>query len=103
MPAYEVPLSAQPQFFNIKLGSTTYRVNLYWSNATGSWNIDLYDQTGTTPIITGIPLVTGTDLLAPYGYMNFGGQLVVQTDGDINAIPTYSNIGTSSHLYFVTP
>jgi hypothetical protein len=54
-------------------------------------------------LVSGIPLVTGVDLLAPYAYLGFGGELLVATDGNTAAVPTYANLGTGSHLYFVTP
>jgi hypothetical protein len=45
--------------------------------------------------------VTGTDLFEPFAYLNFGGKLVAQTDHDSGAIPTYENLGNTSHVYFV--
>ncbi len=44
---------------------------------------------------------TGSDLLAPYAYLNFGGKLVAQTTNDTNAVPTMANLGSSGNLYFV--
>jgi hypothetical protein len=41
----------------------------------------------------GVPLVTGVDLLAQYAYLGFIGSLVVQTDHDPDATPTYENLG----------
>ena len=49
------------------------------------------------------PLVPGVDLLAQYRYLGFTGSLVVQTDNDPNADPTYDSLGQTSQLYFVTP
>ncbi|MNU03634.1 hypothetical protein D3C72_2477290 [compost metagenome] len=54
------------------------------------------------PILTGIPVVTGLDLLAQYAYLGFGGMLIVQTDHDADAVPTLGNIGIAGRLYFVT-
>jgi hypothetical protein len=53
--------------------------------------------------LSGVPIITGADLLAQYAYMNFGGQLRAQTDGNLTAVPTYENLGNAGHLYFVTP
>lgn len=98
----EVPLTSVPQTFSIQLGPTTYNMNLYWNNnAEGGWTLDIADN-NNNPIVQGIPIVTGADLLAQYGYLNFGGQLVAYTDGDPLVPPTYTNLGTSSHLYFTT-
>lgn len=98
--SYEVPLEAAAQTFQIALAGVTYSVTLWWSSAANCWDISIADS-NQVPIIDSIPLVTGVDLLGPFGYLNFGGQLVVQTDHDNDAIPTFENLGTTSHLYFV--
>jgi len=99
---YEIPLNPNPQTFNINLGGTEYQLTVYWNDFTGCWNVDIYDDTGTIPKITSLPFVTGCDLLAPYAYMNWGGMLIAQTDGDIYTPPNFQNLGTTGHLYFVT-
>jgi len=98
--SYEIPLEPNPQTFQIALAGVTYSVTLWWSTAGNCWNISIADS-NQVPIISSIPLVTGMDLLEPFAYLEFGGQLVVQTDHDITAIPTYTNLGTTSHVYFV--
>lgn len=98
---FEVPLSGNSQSFNIVLANVTYRLTLTWRNAAGcGWILDIADSSGN-PIVQGIPLVTGADLLAQYRYLGFVGSLVVKTDANPDAIPTYDNLGTTSHLYFV--
>lgn len=99
---YEIPLIAGPQSLNIVLAGVEYQLFLNWNDFASVWVLDIYDQTGTTPIVTGIPLVTGADLLEQYAYMNFGGMLIAQTDGDIYTPPSFSTLGATSHLYFVT-
>lgn len=103
MNAYEIPLSAQAQSFSISLAGVTYNLMLMWRQVDGfgGWVLDIADQS-KTPILQGIPLVTGCDLLGQYGYLGFGGGLWVLTDGNSTAVPTYSNLGASSHLYFYT-
>lgn len=101
MSAFEIPLSTEAQQFKISLGGTTYGVNLYWNEQSGSWCIDLSDSSGN-PLLNGIPLVANVNLLEQYAYLNIGGQLIVQSDNDPNAAPTSDNLGTVSHLYFVT-
>lgn len=97
---YEIPLTSKAQNFLIDLASTTYSIYLFWNVAVSCWMINLNDASGN-PIIQGIPLVTGADLLAQYSYMNLGGALIVQTDFATDDIPTLSNLGAESHLYFV--
>jgi hypothetical protein len=63
------------------------------------WVVDLLDDQDN-PVVSGIPLVTGANLLEQYDYLNFGGQLIVQTDHDVDKIPTFENLGDECHLYF---
>lgn len=97
---YIVPLLPTPQTFEITLGTTTYNLTVKWNTVSICWVLDIADTANTT-IVSGIPLVTGADLLAQYGYLNFGGKLIVQTDNAPNAVPTYANLGADSKLYFV--
>ena len=99
---FKLPLSPKPQTLSISLAGVVYKLRLTWNSQNLSWQIDIADASGN-PIISGIPLVTGTDLLAPYAYMNFGGALVATTDGDTYAKPTYQNLGAAGKLLFVTP
>jgi len=98
---FEVPLSPTPQRFSIPLAGVTYRMAVKWIETPGGgWILDIADALGQ-PILGGIPLVTGADLLAQYSYMGFGGSLIVQTDSDPDAVPTFDTLGKTSHLYFV--
>lgn len=95
---FEIPLSAQSQSLQITLANVVYQLTVQWRNAAG-WILDIASMTGD-PIIQGVPLVTGVDLLAQYRYLGIGGSLVVSTDADLDAVPAYENLGTTSHLYF---
>jgi hypothetical protein len=98
----EIPMSATPQAFSIQLGMTTYSLTVTYRDIDdGGWLLDIADADGNS-LVAGIPLVTGTNLLAQYPDLGFEGGLWVQTDGATpDATPTFDNIGTSSHLYFV--
>lgn len=127
---YEIPTSSSPQKFSITLAGIAYNLQLLYhdvnagqftSNLTNistalgldnvgtlvdpnnisSWILDISDQ-NNNPILVGIPLITGIDLLYQYQYLNFGGALVVSTDGDLSSVPTFGNLGTFGHLWFVT-
>jgi hypothetical protein len=43
---------------------------------------------GNLPIVNGIPLVTGVDLLAQYRYLGFSGRLWVQGADNPDDVPT---------------
>ncbi len=101
MAVYEIPLSPTPQRFSITLAGVEYILTVKWNAAQDAgWTVDIADAFGAA-ILSGVPLVTGADLLAQYAYLNFGGQLVVQTDHDTDAVPTFDNLGETSHLFFV--
>jgi hypothetical protein len=102
MAVFEVPLSPAAQTFSIALGGTTYQLTLVWRDAVeGGWFVDFADANGAA-ILSGVPLVTGVDLLDQYAHLGFVGSLIVQTDHDTDALPTFDNLGVRSHLYFVT-
>ncbi len=102
MPNFEIPLTPNPQSFVISLSGVNYRLTAQWRNAVGAgWVLDIADS-GGTPIIQGIPLVTGVNLLDQYDYLNLGGVLWCQTTADPDAVPTFENLGVDSHLYWFT-
>jgi len=98
---YEIPTSSDNQIFRISLAGVYYSFNLYWNKINTTWMIDIAD-TNNNPIISGIPLVANVDLLKPYGYLNFGGQLIAQTDQAPDVPPDFNSLGLTGHLYFVT-
>lgn len=102
MATYEVPLSAEPQTFLIDLVGILYRMTVRWCGAMSAWVMDL-DTPEEVPVLHGVPIVTGTDLLGQYEYLGIGGQLRAQTLGDLESIPTFENLGTNGVLFFITP
>ena len=100
---FAVPLQPNPQTMVISLGGTAYQLTLNYQNTEmGGWTLDIADASGK-PILSGLPLVTGHDMLEQYGYLNFGGELWVQTTSDPDAVPTFENLGSDGMLYWVTP
>lgn len=99
---YEIPLSPDPQRFTIALSGVEYQLTLAYRNAEeGGWVLDIADKQGTA-IVQGIPLVTGSDLLAQYRHLGFTGRMAVQGSIDLTAVPTFENLGTESFLLWVT-
>jgi len=100
---YPIPLQAQPQELTIQLGGVTYTLTLNYRNTDmGGWVLDIGDS-NNSPILQGVPLVTGANLLAQYEYLDFGGALYCQTTSDPDAVPTFENLGTDGMLYWVSP
>lgn len=102
MATYEIPLSPEAQTFSIDLAGVEYQLTLVWNSIANIWVLNLTTANGNSPILSGIPLVANTDLLAPYGYLNLGGQLVAKTDNNPFNPPTYENLGVTGRLYFIT-
>jgi hypothetical protein len=96
-----IPLQANNQVITATLAGTQYQLTIRWNDANQAWTLDIADSTGSNQIISGIPLVTGGDLLAPYAYLNLGGQLIVQTANNTDAVPTLANLGSTGNLYFL--
>lgn len=99
MATYEIPLDAKPQKFSIALSGVTYQITMKWSAYGQSWIFDIADSDGV-PIVSGISIVTGVDLLGQYEYLNFKGELRVNTDDGLP--PNFSNMGTTAKVYWVT-
>lgn len=102
MALYSLPLSPEPQSFNTQLGASSYNLTLEWSTANNTWVLHISD-TNDNRLLSSLPLVAGTDLLEPYGYLNFGGSLYAVTDGDLLTPPTFENLGTLGLVIFETP
>jgi len=99
---FEVPLNPEPQRFTITLGGVDYRLTVQYRQAGGiGWVLDIADA-NNQPLASGIPLVTGVDLLAQYRHLEFGGRLWVQGAADPDDVPTYEDLGIGSHVFWVT-
>jgi hypothetical protein len=97
---FQIPLQGIAQQFTIDLNGVTYTLTVKWNDSPDAgWAMDIADEQ-QNPLACYIPLVTGTDLLEGLEYLGIGGSLVVYTEGDATAVPTFENLGTGSNLYF---
>jgi len=99
---YLIPLQPTPQTLTISLAGIQYQLTAKWNNISQNWNVDIADNNGN-PILTGIAMVTGADLLEQFKYLEIGGMLLAQTSSNVVAPPTFTNLGSDGNLYFVTP
>ena len=98
---FEIPLPATPQRFKITLSGSDYWIALTFKNINdGGWVLAIENSSGEK-LVSGIPLVTGIDLLGQYKYLGFNGGLRGQTTADPDAVPTFENMGAASKLYWV--
>lgn len=99
---YEVPTQPESQTFTVSLGGVTYEFTLTWCPPAACWTLDIADDQGN-PIVQGLQLITGADLLEQFEYLEIGGSLLVQSDFDPAMVPNYGSLGSTGHLYFVAP
>lgn len=99
---FSIPLKPEAQTFKTTLSGVDYWLTLtYIDVEEGGWILTIADAS-QNPIIAGIPLVTGANLLAQYESFGLPGRLWVQTTFNPDAVPTYQNLGSESFLYWVT-
>ena len=102
MTPYEIPLTATPQQFQIQLTGITYTMLVLWSKPAACWLLSILDSE-SVPILNSLPLQPGVDILAQHGYLGIPGQLWVQSDGDLNKVPGFYELGVGGHLYYLAP
>jgi hypothetical protein len=98
---YEIPTSARAERFSILLASIVYRLTLHWCAPLASWVLDIADSGGVA-LVCGLPVIPGVDLLAQHRHLGIGGHLFAVVDGDACAAPSFTGLGSTGHLYFVT-
>jgi hypothetical protein len=98
----EIPTSPSPQTLTVTLGGIVYNLRLMYYELGGQgWTVDINDATNN-PIVLGIPLIVGVNLLEQYGYLGFPGELWCNVDGDPDAVIGFNDLGSIGHFYFVT-
>lgn len=102
MATFQIPLSPQPESFSISLGGVQYNLRVTWCTQDSAWILDIADA-NDVPIVRGIPLIPGVDLLEQYAYLGIGGMLIMRDDANPNGDATFTNLGVTSRLFFVTP
>lgn len=102
MAEFVIPLIASPQRFSISLNGVPYVMTVRWCTAASCWILDIADE-DDVPILSGVPIITGADLLSQYEYLGIGGGLEARTEAEPDAVPTFENLGLESHLVFITP
>lgn len=102
MNIYEIPLTPDPQRFTVTLSSVEYVLTVQYRDAGGAgWVLDIADKNGK-PLVSGIPIVTGVNLLEQYSHLGFAGRLWVQGAADPDDVPTFEDLGIGSHVFWVT-
>lgn len=99
--AYKIPLVNIPQRFAISLNGRSFIIVCRYNPEIPSWQLSFYDGDTEELLFDNMPLVTGVDLLAQYKHLGIDGSLIVFTDGNDTAVPTETNLGVESNLYYL--
>jgi hypothetical protein len=102
----EIPAQpGRPFTEEVTLLGVTYTLKFNWNKRAQCWVLDVLNDTATTKILCGVPLVTGSDLLEQFIYLDIGkiAFLTALTFGPgvpPDNVPTFFNFGIDSHLYY---
>lgn len=103
---YEIPLEPESQIIKVTLDGNEYMLRIVWRGT--NYVIDIAQLDGT-PVVNGLAVVIGADLLAQLQHLGLTGEgvlpdkaLVVLTDVFPALVPQYDTLGITSHLCVVT-
>ena len=99
MTVLQIPLSNSSEAFSVSLGGAYYNLATRWNAQINYWTLDISDA-NNNPIVLGIPMVAGRNLLEPYQTLGFNFALYVMCDGTQND-PAFTTLGISDNLYYV--
>ncbi len=97
---FELPTSARPQSFSLFMGGKLWTITLRWNQASNHWVFDFADG-DRVDVLTGVPLVTGVDLVGQHRHLGFGGGLILQTDHDPLQPATFDTLGVTARVFYV--
>ena len=95
----EIRVQPRNQSFSVELAGQTFNLRTLWNTTSGRWFLDIDDAEGQ-PLVHGIPLVTGADLLAQHRHLGIPGAIYCGSDGELERAPGYDDFGSTSHLWF---
>lgn len=98
MATYEIPLSTGNQKFNVQLNKVSYKLQLIYRLDT--WFIDLMDG-AENPIILGLALNPGIDLLEQHQHLIKGSLFVANSNKDESQ--AFYDLGSKIQLYWRDP
>lgn len=97
---FRIPLSPAPRNVRVRLLGVFYRFVTRYRNAPeGGWTLDILDD-NEQPLVRGLALVIGNDLLEQLQELRIGGGLWLVSALPDEAAPGYRNLGREALLYF---
>lgn len=102
MKAYEIPITPlQNQSFSIAFHvNAFYWLRLYWVEAPeAGWTLDIgYSE--IEPLVCGIPVLPGRNLLDDYPELHLALILFIDTPGNQKKPPAFEDMGVLTKLYY---
>lgn len=95
---FRIPLLNIPQRFEINLAGNDLILETQWDYLNTTWFISIFDSLTQEILLSSLPLTTGNNLISQFNYLDFNFSLAVISEGDIFAIPTEDNLGSTSNL-----
>lgn len=95
MAIYEIPLNNSNQKFKISLSGKNYKLRTIYRVDT--WFLDIFEA-DDTPLVCGIPLVMGDNILAQFQHIIRGGLYVLNENPD--EAHRYFELGQILKLYW---
>jgi hypothetical protein len=97
---FQLPITpGTAQTFLTPINGVLYTLRFYFKDTPeAGWTLDISDNSGE-PIVCGIPLVTGADMLAQYAYLAFGFKMFMITAGDPPHKPAFADLGAITQVY----
>jgi len=97
-----IPLLSVNQTFDIVLPVDGNNLKLgfyvYWNKIAEYWCMDITDYRVGKKVLSGIPLLTGENMLEQYKYLAIGSAYLVNLSGKLPDTPNDNNLGTSFQL-----
>jgi len=100
MAVYEIPLTNTNQTLQVALLGVTYSLTVRWNALANLWYLDINDV-NNNPILNGIPMTAGVNLLQQFGHLGIGGALVAQNIINPNLPIAYADLGQTGFLLFI--
>lgn len=95
----QLPLSNDlSQDFVTQLGSTKYEFLVNWNDRANFWTMDIIDYVSQKPLILGMPLLLGCDLLGPFNINN--GALIMFDETGMGQDAGYADLGSRVTAYW---
>ena len=95
----EIPLNSSPeQLFSINLSGVSYNIRVIYNSRLSVWSISFLQ--GITPVIEGVPIVGGIDILKQYN-IPISNIYMVNLDNP-KLDPNINNLGTTAKLFILT-